>query len=162
MFHVLSEEHAQNILVCLPQDLYTLYVYWDFTGLRNQIVKDFLQRVRPEYQLSVRLCRIEPESGQFAVECEVPLQQISFGNYYFRQLNPACTYCFEIGAKKPDGGFLCFYQTQPVRMQPSGETDRLATIEEEFKLRDRDGMAIFESLDDFQLNQQLFALSSWT
>jgi len=162
VFQVLSEEHAQNILVCLPQDLYTLYVYWDFTGLRNQIVKNFLQRVRPEYQLSVRLCRIEPESGQFSVQSEIPLQQINFGNYYFRQLNPVNTYCFELGAKKPDGGFICFYQTHPVRMQPSDENDRLIMIEEEFKLNGEDGVAVPESLDDFQRNQQLFAMSSWT
>lgn len=161
MFHDLSEEHAQNILVCLPQDLYTLYVYWDFTGLRNQIVTDFLQRVKPEYRLNVRLCRLDPENGQFGAWRELSLQHITNGNYYFRNLNPIDTYCCELGAKNPAGDFICFYQTLPVRMQPVDEIDRLAAIEAKTYLHNHDNLVERESLVELERNQQLIAMSSW-
>jgi hypothetical protein len=118
VYHVISAEYAQNMLVCLPQDLHTFYVYWDFTELRNQVVQDFLGRLKPESRLMVRLCRFDPARQSFMTERTVILTQIAAGNYYFRNLSPVNTYCCEIGAQKPDGGFICFYQTAPLRMQP--------------------------------------------
>jgi hypothetical protein len=121
VYHVISEEYVQNRLVCLPQDLHTFYVYWDFTGLRDQVVQNFLERVKPGCRLIVRLCRLEATQQNFVPECTVALTQITAGNYYFHNLSPVETYCCEIGAQKPDGGFICFYQTDPLRMQPSLE-----------------------------------------
>jgi len=161
MFHALSEEYAQNSVVCLPQDLHTFYVYWDFTGLRNQIVNKFLQMVKPKYQLNVRLCRWDPESQQFVAQCEVVLQQIETGNYYFNNLNPVDTYCFEIGAKLPEGGFICFYQTPPVRMQPAGEAVRQTRSATKFGLTDPDRKTALERTITVQNQQQLTALSSF-
>jgi hypothetical protein len=119
VYQVLSEEYAQNILVCLPQDWRTLYVYWDFARSRDQVAQNFLQQVQPGGRLAVRLCRFDPGNREFAPERAVIVEQIATGNYYFRDLDPADTYCFEIGVQKPTGEFIRFYQTNPVRLQPA-------------------------------------------
>jgi hypothetical protein len=147
----------------MPQDLHTLYVYWDFCGLRNQIVKDFLNRVKPEYRLSIRLCRLTQEDQQYVAEREVYLEQIATGNYYFYHLNPIETYCFELGAKKPDGGFICFYQTQAVRLQPSEDKEVLATLAEQFNLMGQDSLVVaLEKPEAAEYSKQLIAMSSWS
>lgn len=167
MFQEISEEHAQNIVVCLAQDLFTLHVYWDFGKLRNRVVTEFLRRIKPDYRLSIRLCRLERDTRRYVAENEVYLEQISFGNYYFHNLNPVNTYCFELGAKRPDGGFVCFYQTRPVRMQPS-EEEQLASIAKAFNLDGRnDGVAAGATaaadIDaDLERNKNLIAMSSWS
>lgn len=159
MYQVISAEYAQNMVVCLPQDLRTFYAYWDFTGLRNQVVQDFLERVKPDCRLVVRLCRLEPGKPYFVPEQTVNLTQITTGNYYFRNLNPADTYCCEIGAITPDGGFICFYQTEPLQMQPKLENNLVDAFDWEAFPEDHDQPEV--TGNRLANEQQLLALSSW-
>jgi hypothetical protein len=119
VYQVISAEYAQNMLVMLPQDLHTFLVYWDFTDLRNQVVRDFLERINPECLLQLRLCRFDPARQFLVAEQTVPLTQITSGNYYFKDLSSVATYYCEIGAQKPDGNFICFNQTDRFCLQPS-------------------------------------------
>jgi hypothetical protein len=161
LYKTISDEHAQNILICLPQDLNTLYVYWDFSELRSRIVNDFVMRIKPEYRLCIRMCRFNPARGECIPEREVGLERIGSGNYYFRNLSPENHYCFEIGAANPDGEFIRFYQTAPVRMQAMGKfgsaepehNNSVATGEDK---TDQAGIYELERL------QRLDAVSSWS
>jgi hypothetical protein len=160
VYHVISAEYAQNMLVCLPQDLHTFYVYWDFSGLRNQVVQDFLERIKPECRLVVRLCRLDSARQSFAPERTVIITQIAAGNYYFRNLSPVDTYCCEIGAQKPDGGFICFFQTNPLRMQPVTENFQPGAIDlDSLNVVQDQKQAIQNRLEN---EPQLIAVSSWS
>jgi hypothetical protein len=161
LYKTISDRHAQNTVVCLPQDLDTLYVYWDFTELRSRIVNDFVMRIRPEYRLSIRMCRFNPESGEHIPEREVGLERIESGNYYFRNLSPENHYCFEIGAAKPDGDFIRFYQTVPVRMQATGQ---IGSVEPENNRFEATGEGKTDPTGIFELErrQRLDAVSSWS
>jgi hypothetical protein len=161
LYKTISDEHAQNALVCLPQDLNTLYVYWDFTKLRSRIVNDFVMRIKPEYRLRIRMCRFNPENGEYLPEREVGLERIQSGNYYFPNLSPESRYCFEIGAVKPDGEFVRFYQTAPVRMQTAIRSSPPAAAEDESKAAgesESDPVRIFE----VKRLRRLDAVSSWS
>jgi hypothetical protein len=162
VFQVLSDEYAQNILACLPQDWRTLYVYWDFSGVRDQVARDFLQRIQPDGRLTVRLCRFDPGNREFTPERAVIVEQIATGNYYFRDLDPADTYCFEIGVQKPAGEFIRFYQTNPVRLQPATQQSRPAVEASagEAVLREETETPAQPGRDAADGPQQI-ALSSW-
>jgi hypothetical protein len=158
VYQVISAEYAQNRLVLLPQDLHTLMVYWDFTGLRSQVVRAFLKRINPECLLLVRLCRFDPARHIFVAEQIVPLTQIISGNYYFRNLISVAAYCCEIGAQKPDGSFICFYQTDRFCMQsflePPEEYDAAAVNEAQ-----RPQLVSLKQSED---ELRLIAESSWS
>jgi hypothetical protein len=110
----LSERYAQNALVCLIQDLNTFYVYWDFTVMRERTVNEFIAKLRPDLQLVIRLCHYDYHSGARTPLKQVKLQCLDHGNYYFHDLQPYAVYCVELGAIKLDGGYICFYQTEPI------------------------------------------------
>jgi hypothetical protein len=158
VYQDISAEYAQNMLVCLPQDLHTFYVYWDFVDLRNQVIRDFLERVKPDCRLVVRLCRLDPARRDFLPEQTVNLVQMIAGNYYFRNLNPLDTYCCEIGAVKPDGGFIRFYQTEPLRMQPVPESYQPAPFAADRREVGQD----HKEVTRLEKERQLMALSSWS
>lgn len=110
----LSSGYHQNILVCLPQDLHTLYAYWDFTPARMRTLADFFQQVRPEMQLYLRLCRYD-ESWPAQ---EVALADLGPGGYYFYNLDEGAVYHFELGARSPAGEFVVFSRTGAIQLQP--------------------------------------------
>jgi hypothetical protein len=164
VYKTISDEHAQNALVCLAQDLCTIFVYWDFTDLRGRVVNDFINRIKPEYRLCIRMCRLNPESGDFSPVHEVGLQQITSGNYYFCNLNPLDSYYFELGALKPDGGFVRFYQTAPVRMQPGIQPEVqscfIAQVDTDSEIAG-ETKSKAAKVDELRRLQQLYAASSW-
>ncbi|QGP90951.1 hypothetical protein MGLY_02730 [Neomoorella glycerini] len=106
----------QNALVCLPQDLHTLYVYWDFTPQRIQTLHDFFSIVKPEMKLSLRLCRRDAPLP----EQELTLPALEPGGCYFYNLDPRMEYHFELGAISPAGEFVLLARTPIARTQPGG------------------------------------------
>jgi hypothetical protein len=161
LYKTISDEHAQNTLVCLPQDRNTLYVYWDFTKLRSRIVNDFVMRIQPEYRLRIRMCRFNPENGEYLPEREIELKRIELGNYYFRDLSPEYHYRFEMGVAKPDGQFVHFYQTAPVRMQAAGQAGCAEAAEDQSKATGEREPAPVKVLDLERL-RRLDTVSSWS
>jgi hypothetical protein len=118
MYQSFFGEYPQNMLVYLQQDLSTLYVYWNFSTQRNWVFNDFLKKIKIEYRLIIKLCHFDKKRKDFIVVQEVPLATMESGKHYFTRLNPIDTYHLELGVYKPDGGFICFYRTAPIRMQP--------------------------------------------
>ncbi|AKX94669.1 DUF4912 domain-containing protein [Moorella thermoacetica] len=110
----LAHGYHQNALICLPQDLHTLYVYWDFTPARIRILVDFFHHVRPEMELTLRLCR---------QDCPLPEQQLTLeslepGWRYFSNLDDRAAYHLELGAQSPEGEFVLFSRTPVFQIQP--------------------------------------------
>lgn len=105
----------QNDLVCIPQDLQTLFVYWTFTPQRIETLKDFLSKVQPDSHLILRLCC--PASS--SLEREIILPSIGSGSYYFQHINPRFTYHAELGVRTPEGQFILFSRTPEIKLQPS-------------------------------------------
>ncbi|OIQ60977.1 hypothetical protein MOTE_05060 [Moorella thermoacetica] len=119
----LAHVYHQNALICLPQDLHTLYVYWDFTPARIRTLADFFHHVRPEMVLTLRLCR---------QDCSLPEQQLTLeslepGWRCFTNLDDRAAYHLELGARGPEGEFVLFsrtrvFQNRPARAEePAGE-----------------------------------------
>ncbi|BCV22138.1 DUF4912 domain-containing protein [Moorella sp. Hama-1] len=112
----LASGYHQNALICLPQDQHTCYVYWDFTPARIRTLVDFLQRVRPEMQLALRLCSHDNHQP----DREVILEQggVGPGSCYFHDLDARAAYHLELGARSPAGEFVVFSRTGIIRLQP--------------------------------------------
>jgi len=106
--------YHQNVLIYLPQDLHTIFVYWDFTPARMQTLADFYQHVQPRMQLILRLCR---QDG-FGTEQQLPLAGLEPGGRYFYNLDPHAVYQVELGARSPEEEFVLFSRTPAFRIQP--------------------------------------------
>ncbi|QGP93900.1 hypothetical protein MGLY_33240 [Neomoorella glycerini] len=103
----LGDGFRQNALVCLPQDLHTLYVYWDFTPQRIQTLEYFFRIVKPEMKLTLRLRRLDA----LLPEQELTLTTLQSGGCYFYNLEIHPGYYVELGAVSQEGEFVLFYQT---------------------------------------------------
>ncbi len=115
----LAHGYHQNALICLPQDLHTLYVYWDFTPARIRTLEDFFHHVRPEMEPTLRLCR---------QDCSLPEQQLTLENLepgwrYFYNLDDRATYHLELGARSPEGEFVLFFRTTVFQIQPGRQLE---------------------------------------
>lgn len=140
--------YQQNALVCLPQDLHCLYVYWDFTPERIDTLKDFLSYVHPNMTLAIRLMR----DNKTLLEKKIDINDLEYGGCYFGNLENKNNYYVELGAKAPDGKFVLLYRTQEINMQPLERDDESKPSE--------DLMPIFEWI--ISDNQQPFSNFSWS
>lgn len=114
MLHSLAPSFF-NLLVALPQDAYSLYVYWAFAPERLEVLRSFLQKLRGEQQLVLRLCC----TASLAAEIAVPLEET--GCFYFYLPEPLASYRLEIGIKSPEGKFFSLSHTPLTGFAPSSE-----------------------------------------
>ncbi|CEP66199.1 Uncharacterized [Moorella glycerini] len=113
----LADGFRQNALVCLPQDLHTLYVYWDFTPQRIQNLHDFFSIVKPEMKLTLRLRRLDA----LLPEQELTLTTLEPGGCYFYNLEAHTGYYVELGAISQAGEFVLFTRTPVPHTQLVGK-----------------------------------------
>lgn len=121
----LSHGYNQNDLICLPQDIHTFYVYWDFTPARIRTLVDFFQYVRPEMKLILRLRR---------QDCSLPEQQLILENLEpgwcsFSNLDESAAYHLELGARSPEGEFVIFLRTPVAQLQPGRAVEPAAATQ---------------------------------
>ncbi|KYH32889.1 DUF4912 domain-containing protein [Neomoorella mulderi] len=112
-----ADGFRQNALVCLPQDLHTVYVYWDFTPERIQTLKDFFSIVKPEMKLALRLRRLDA----LLPEQELTLTTLQPGGCYFYNLEAHTGYYVELGAISQAGEFVLFARTPVPETQLAGK-----------------------------------------
>lgn len=110
----IAHDFPGNELVCMLQDLHTVYVYWDFTAGRMRTLADFLTAMRPEMQLTLRLCRRDASLP----EQEIILTTLEPGGRYFFNLDDAAAYQVELGASSPTGEFVLFSRTPVPWLRP--------------------------------------------
>lgn len=123
MLETLAAPYYQNIIVCMPQDLKNLFVYWNLRKERVETLNSFVSEIKPGLSPTLRLSKQYHEDEFPQPEKEVALFQIGSGNYYFREIDPNATYYIELGAKAPDGHFILFFQSPSISLRPKlGET----------------------------------------
>jgi len=109
-----TDRFKRNALICLPQDLHTLYVYWDFTPQRLKTLGDFFNNLKQDIKLNLQICN----HNNSMPEQEITFGTLKPGGHYFHNLSTNTVYRVEFGVKLEDGKFILFYCTPAFKMLP--------------------------------------------
>jgi hypothetical protein len=120
---ILSNNYGEDRLVLVPRDMGSLYVYWEITEDRRQMIEEYFRcewEILPKYLRVYDINCIDFNGDNANRFWDISLNNAA-DNWFIKDVPSNCTYCVDYGTTTIDGRFFTILRSNTVKTPPNEE-----------------------------------------